>query len=69
MLVLHVCRFVGDAVFQNATCTHHTHPSVAHVVLSVTLVDVVYVALLLIVNDHHVGGNVSCTFTVIVFAL
>jgi len=38
ILALHACHQDGDAVFQNATCTHHTNASVAHVVLSVTVV-------------------------------
>ena len=36
-------------------CTHCTHVSIGHVILSVTLTDVVVVAQLLIVkNDHHI---------------
>lgn len=59
ILALHACRFVGLAAFQNATCTHHTNASVAHVVFKVTDVELVYVLLLLIVNDHHVGADIS----------
>ena len=36
ILALHDCHQDGDAVFQNATCTHHTNASVAHVVFNVT---------------------------------
>lgn len=57
--VLHDCRFVGLAEFQNATCTHPTHASVAQTVLNVTVAHVVYIAPVFIENDHHVGAFVS----------
>lgn len=44
ILALHVCHQDGDAVFQNATCTHHTNASVAHVVFNVT--DVLFVCIM-----------------------
>lgn len=59
ILALHVCQFVGLALFPNATCTHHTKLSVPHVVFNVTLVEFVYVALLFTTKLHHVGAVIS----------
>jgi len=56
---LQLVQFVGFAVLPNATCTPHSHESVAHVVFKVTDVVVVDDALLLIVNDHQVGACLS----------
>ena len=53
------CRLVGAAELPNATCTHETHASVAHVVFNVTDMLVVYVALLFMVNDHPTGAVLS----------
>jgi hypothetical protein len=57
--VLQLVQFVAHVVLPNATCTHHTHPSVAHVVFNVTDVLFVATALLLIVNVHQVGTALS----------
>jgi hypothetical protein len=59
ILALHACRFHGLAVFQNATCTHHTHASVGHIVFSVTLVLFVATASLFILNDQLTGDELS----------
>lgn len=42
ILELQVCRLAGAAVFQNATCTHPIHASVAQVVFRITHVELVY---------------------------
>lgn len=59
VLATHDCRFVGFAVFQNATCTHHTHASVGHVIFNVTLVVFVAGALLFMTKSHPAGDVVS----------
>jgi hypothetical protein len=57
--VLQLVQLAGFALLPNATCTHHTHPSVAHVVFKVTDVLLVEAAPLLIVNVHQVGAALS----------
>lgn len=51
VLVIHVCQFaIRFAVFQNATCSHHTHTSTGHVIFKVTFTEFVDIAQLLIMN-------------------
>ena len=61
---LHVFQLVGLWSFPYATWTHHAG-SVGHVVFNVTLVVVVYSALLLILNVHPVGAALSILSTVV----
>ena len=55
----HVVRFVGLAVLPYATCVPFTPPSVAQVVVSVTLVVFVELAVLFMVKLHHAGAVAS----------
>ena len=55
ILELHVSQLSGLAPVPYATSIVHSHAS-GHVVSSVTVVEVVYVALSLILNSHHVGA-------------
>ena len=55
-------RFVGFAHVPYATCSHHIHQSTGQIILRVTHVALVWVALLLMVNVHHSGAELSYTY-------
>lgn len=59
ILELHVCRLVGLDELSNATCTHPTPASVAHVVFNVTDLVLVYAAVLLIEKLPDIGVVLS----------
>ncbi len=56
---LHVVQLPGFALLPYATCTVPSPKSVAHIVFRVTFVQVVYVALLFIVNVPFIGAALS----------
>jgi hypothetical protein len=55
----HQVQFVGDEVLPYATCTHHIHQSVGHVILSVTQVVLVTEVSLLITKPPSIGAVIS----------
>jgi hypothetical protein len=65
-VALHVVQLVGLLVFPNATSTPPTPASVAHVVVSVTVVIFVFAAPVLIVKVPETGAALSCVLLVLV---